>query len=162
MIDTKTASLEELTKFATDTLGLEVGEGADIDALRKTVEQALGEPETIDPNARVRGQINPDTAARGTASKAVAEGEDEYTIVIPEVKGERQDVIVGVNGVNVQIKRGEEARVKARYVEALQHANFREVDQETLEEAGGKVMSYPFSILQHHPAKKRRGATKKA
>ncbi len=65
---------------------------------------------------------------KNDAVKEALSPEDLVTYTAPlDPKSEQQDIIVGVNGELIRIKRGETVKIKRKFLEVLQHAAAQEL-----------------------------------
>jgi hypothetical protein len=105
------------------------------------------------PDTKDSTQVNADADAAGSGAdqgadqpKAVAKSRQFKLMVHSQEGAENSDVLVGVNGRLVQIKRGVEVIVDEAYVEALRNARIDTFakDPDTGKETPVSIMRYAF------------------
>lgn len=81
-----------------------------------------------------------------TKETAVLDPEEMVAYTAPiDPTGQKQDLLVGVNGEFIRIKRGEEVQIKRKFLEAIENANRQQyaavVAQQRAEAEGNKALA---------------------
>lgn len=80
------------------------------------------------------------------AAQAAMDPEELVSYTAPiDPTGQKQDLLVGVNGEFIRIKRGEEVQIKRKFLEAIENANRQQyaavVAQQRAEAEGNKALA---------------------
>lgn len=153
------ATLPELKKFATESLGMPVNYNIGEETLRGKIRQAFagdsitvmevdgeGDAPASDAPAPPTQAPTDGKALRGTS----ASNDPKVKITIAEVEGPggKRAIPVGVNGVQMLIPRGRPVDIPYRYYLVLTHAikTVHEQDEASGEIISSDVPSYPMSV----------------
>lgn len=155
------ATLDELTKFAAQVLGMSVHPNIGEIKLRGKIRQAYpGDSITImvledEDKGPVDAPVPPSEGDGKALRGASAENDPKVTITISEVDdvGGKRPVFVGVNGVGMLIPRGKPVDIPYRYYHALTNAikTTHDQDEATQEIISSDVLSYPMSVNKMPP-----------
>lgn len=124
-VEINQASREQLMKFATDVLNLEVPVQANANTLRKRLVEAGYKHDYIELDARsvYESAAKPVLPENGEADPS--EGYVEITIAGSQEEADNQPVFVAVNAVGMRIPRGEKVVIPRKYFEALNNAKIQ-------------------------------------
>lgn len=157
------ATPEQFREFATQVLNLDISPDASDADVRAAVDAAQPNAGQIfvlerEPESEAEegnGEMTAETEGRMVGS--LGRGDPRFKINIPVVetndKSGQADVFVGVNGRNWQIRRGVDAVIPARVMEALMNAAGTRVQHDHLpdgsvEESSSSFQRFPVQVIE--------------
>jgi len=147
------ATEEQLRKFASETLGIDIKESAKIETVRARIKACWNQPDipVLDGDSVAPGLI-PAAPAQPVTPEQQPPSEDmvRLTIGVTEDAGGADDVDLAVNGKVMRVPRGRSVEIPNRFFEAL----FRSVTfmYDPIKDGGinpepRKVPLYPYQVL---------------
>lgn len=139
MANKKPESIEkvkDVNAVDTEETKAPVPDGIDIEAIKAELRKELMEEMKREIYSEVKPKRNKAETTETPEQKAYAEEKVPY--MLPYIEGEPEEVNVTVNGVTLQILRGERVEIPRKYAEVLdnqlaQHKYFRKFQKEKQE-----------------------------
>lgn len=152
-IPIENASRDELFRFGTEVLGLDIDKRCNEATVRGKISNVFqGDMITLNTSDAHDHQAGDAPAIKeGVVYRGGGKGDPKVTLVVNEQEGEggRRPVFVSVNGVAMLIPRNKKVTIAYRYYEALKNAvrTSYEQDQRSGDIHSSDVPTYPFNIV---------------